>query len=82
MDYKTHCLNPVTGSEVACQLCWWDTIEKVIAHIQNCILCHFNLCVKKFTIFHMILTLFEDKEKLHHWRNTKTILYSVKLCCL
>ena len=42
---KAYFTNPVTGSEVACQLCQWDSGEKIIAQVQFFILLTESLCV-------------------------------------
>ena len=56
--------NPVTGSGVSCQQCKWSSGEKVIAHIQTCILCHVNLCVKHFSLFHTSRTIIEGRQTI------------------
>ena len=61
---KSHWLNPVMFSGVACQLCLWDIGEKVIVYIQTCILCNFNICVKHLALFHMSRMLVEDNQNV------------------
>ena len=60
--YKSHWINPVTGSVLACQLCRWDSGENIIVQVKFCILCNVNLCVKHFAVFHMSQTIVEDRE--------------------
>ena len=60
---KPHCPKPVTSSGVACQLCLWDSVQKVIEHIQTCILCNSNPCVKQFAIFCPNRILVEEQKK-------------------
>ena len=61
---KIHWPKPVPGSGVAYQLCQWASGEKVIVHIQNCIWCNVNICVKYFSLFHTSRTLVEDKQAI------------------
>ena len=58
---KSHWPKPVTGSGVSCQLCWWDSGENIDVQVQIFKLCDLNLCVKQFSIFHMIRSLVEDR---------------------
>ena len=61
---KPHWPNTVTGSRVACIVCQWYSGEKFIPEqIKTSIICNVNLCVKQFSLFHMIRMLVEDKEK-------------------
>ena len=57
-------MKPVTGSEVACQLCLWASGENIIVEVKVFILCNINMFVKHFALFHTSRTLVEYREMI------------------
>ena len=64
---KKHWPKTVTSPGVTCQLCRQESGEIIISQIKAFIIFDFNLCVKHFSLFHMIRILVEDKQKLASW---------------